>query len=50
MMTHTRRGLKAVGECVLLPFFLLLVFGVCLPWLTLRRVMGRQPAKPRITT
>lgn len=48
MMTRARRGLKAAGECVLLPFFLLLVFGVCLPWLTLRRVMGRQPAKPRI--
>jgi hypothetical protein len=48
MTTRVQRALKAAGECLLLPCFLLLVFAVCLPWLTLRRIAGLRPAKPRI--
>ncbi len=48
MTTRVKRGLKAAGECLLLPCFLFLVFAVCLPWLMFRRIAGRRPAKPRI--
>ncbi|MEK6618027.1 MAG: hypothetical protein AABY90_04955, partial [Nitrospirota bacterium] len=40
--------MKTTGECFLLPVFLLLVLGVCLPWLKLRRLAGGPRMKPRI--
>jgi hypothetical protein len=48
MTTAAQRALKTAGECLLLPAFLLLAVGVCLPWLAVRRALGRRPAKPRI--
>jgi hypothetical protein len=48
MMKSLERWMKAAGECLLLPGFLLLVLGVCLPWLAIRGRVGHRPAKPRI--
>jgi hypothetical protein len=48
MTAKIAQGMKAAGECVLLPVFLLLVFGVCLPWLRLRRWIVGPPAYPKI--
>jgi hypothetical protein len=39
---------KAAGECLLLPLFLLLVLGLCWPWLKLRCLLGWRPARPGI--
>jgi glycosyltransferase involved in cell wall biosynthesis len=47
-MARATAWLKAGGELLLMPAFLLLVFGVCLPWLTFRRLMLGPRAKPRI--
>jgi glycosyltransferase involved in cell wall biosynthesis len=48
MTKSLERWMKVAGECLLLPWFLLLVLGVCLPWLTVRGRIGHRPAKPRI--
>lgn len=48
MMTRTKQWLKTCGDFLLLPVFLLLVLGFCLPWLRLRhRVVGPR-AKPKV--
>jgi glycosyltransferase involved in cell wall biosynthesis len=48
MSVRVMHGAKAAGELLLLPLFLILVFGVCLPWLTVRRALGRRQSKPKI--
>src|SRR2546427_8539719 len=48
MSVRVMHGAKAVGELLLLPLFLILVFGVCLPWLALQRLWGRRRTKPKI--
>src|SRR5881628_1408724 len=48
MSVRVMHGAKAVGELLLLPLFLILVFGVCLPWLALQQLWGRRRTKPRI--
>lgn len=48
MTANVKRWMKTTGECLLLPVFLLLVLGVCLPWLKLRRLAGGPRMKPRI--
>ena len=48
MGTRIIQGAKAAGELVLLPVFLILVLGVCLPWLALSRAVGGRRGKPRI--
>jgi len=41
------KGMKATGECFILPLFLLVVMGICLPWLRLRH--RRRPlSRPAI--
>ena len=42
MSVRVMHGAKAAGELLLLPLFLILVFGVCLPWLTVRRALGSK--------
>ena len=48
MSVRVMHGAKAAGELLLLPLFLILVFGVCLPWLALQRLCGRRRTKPWI--
>ncbi len=40
--------LKTAAEWALLPLFLLVVLGLCLPWLSLRGVLCRRSGKPKI--
>ena len=48
MSKRLERWAKAAGECLLLPIFLLLVFGVSLPWVKLRAWVAGPSAKPKI--
>ena len=48
MAERLKQGLKAVGEGLLLPLFLVLVIGVCLPWLKLRAWLSGPSAKPKV--
>ncbi|MGH2360122.1 MAG: glycosyltransferase [bacterium] len=48
MNAKLKQEAKTVGECLLLPIFLLLVLGVCLPWLKVWRALGRRQRKPKI--
>lgn len=48
MTDRMKKTLKTAGECVILPVFLFLVVGVCLPWVTARRRLLGRRAKPRI--
>ena len=48
MIRRMKQGIKTAGECVVMPLFLLLVLGVCLPWLGVSRKIARQPARPKI--
>lgn len=48
MTDRVKQGLKTAGECLLLPLFMVLVVGVCLPWLTIRRAMSGRTRKPNI--
>jgi glycosyltransferase involved in cell wall biosynthesis len=48
MSVRVMHGARAAGELFLLPLFLILVFGVCLPWLALQRLRGRRRTKPWI--
>ncbi|MBI4401212.1 MAG: glycosyltransferase [Nitrospirae bacterium] len=43
-----KKGLQTAGECLLLPIFLALVIGVCLPWLTARQWLIGRRAVPKI--
>lgn len=48
-MTATmKKGLQTAGECLLLPIFLVLVLGACLPWLTARRWLTGRRTVPKI--
>lgn len=42
------QGLKITGECFVLPPFLLLVLGVCWPWMVLKRQWERAGKRPKI--
>ncbi len=48
MSKRIKRLLKVIGQSAILPVFLLLVVGVCLPWLTVRRWLFSPRAKPWI--
>src|SRR5437016_3219381 len=48
MGAYVKQGGKAVGELLLLPLFLILVVGVCLPWLVMKRRLGAKPARPSV--
>jgi hypothetical protein len=48
MTTPIQQRAKTAGEWFILPIFLLLVIGICLPWLKLRDWLGRSSSKPKI--
>ena len=47
-MTRANQWLKAGGEYLLLPVFLLLVLTVCLPWTRLRQAVAGWRGRPKI--
>lgn len=48
MKDRAKQWGKTLGECLVLPIFLLLVVGIWWPWLTGVAKLSRRPEKPRI--